>query len=60
MNDTTAERATGSSASAASRAEMAAAKYAGGVRGRDSAAMLERRAAAVARRWRCCGAAELA
>lgn len=60
MKDTRAESATGSSASASSRAEMEAAKYAGGVRGRDSAARLERRAAAVARRWRCCGAAELA
>lgn len=61
MKDTRTGSATGSSpALEASREEMVVAKYVGSVRGRRSEVRLKPRAAAVARRWRCYGAAELA
>lgn len=40
------------------REVMVAAKYEIGVRGRDEDWIIEREAAAVAQRWRCCAADE--
>ncbi len=52
-NDKSAATAVGSRAwELDTEASMVAAKYAGGVNGRDSDARMERMAAAVARRWR--------
>lgn len=61
--DNKADKAVGSKVSEAealSTADIAAAKYAAGVRGRDSDSRMERMATAEARRWRCCGAEDLA
>ena len=59
MKDTREESAMGSNlALEASRAEMVAAKYAGGMRGRRSVARLEQRGTTVVRWW-CCDVAEL-
>ncbi|KAH1155476.1 hypothetical protein GYH30_050672 [Glycine max] len=59
MKDTREESAMGSNlALEASRAEMVAAKYAGGMRGRRSVARLEQRGTTVVRWW-CCDVAKL-